>query len=324
MRHNTTAPDAVIATSPTPTAIATATAHTAATDVVTEPFAAAAAHTAATAAIAAATPTAHTAAATRVTKTVTSTASTTSTTKKIATTLSSIFFILILWQIMSMKINSVLVLPSPLQILKCMPTLIKNTGFWENFFATFIRVIISFLISLLLGFLLGFITAYSTFFQHFFKIPLQIIRIMPVIAIILIALFWFSSDTLPVFVAVLMNLPVITTSVQKGFQTVDDKKNFMAKIYRVSKIKRIFNIDFENCLPFIASSMETTFGLSWKVVVAGEVLSLPSKSIGKILSTEQINLETAKVLTVTLLLITLSYITQKIFKGILTKICRTS
>ena len=95
----------------------------------------------------------------------------------------------------------------------------------------------------------------------------------------------------------------------------------MAKIYRVNKIKRIINIDMENCLPFIVSSMETTFGLCWKVVVAGEVLCLPSQSIGKILSTEQINLETTKVLTVTILLITLSFITQKIFQGIIKKIC---
>ena len=104
---------------------------------------------------------------------------------------------------------------------------------------------------------------------------------------------------------------------------MDDKTKFMAKIYRVNKIKRIINIDIENCLPFIASSMETTFGLLWKVVVAGEVLCLPSKSIGKILSTEQINLETTKVLTVTIFLIALSYVTQKIFQGIIKKICRT-
>ena len=242
---------------------------------------------------------------------------------KIIAYLCSILFILGLWQFLAIRINSVLVLPSPVQILKNFPSIITNLEFWKSFLATFIRVMISFLISLFLGILLGFITACSSFFKNFFTIPLQIIRITPVITIILIALFWFNSSILPVFVAVLMNLPVITTSVQKGFQSVDDKTKFMAKIYRVNKIKRIINIDIENCLPFIASSMETTFGLSWKVVVAGEVLCLPSKSIGKILSTEQINLETTKVLTVTIFVIALSYVTKKIFQGIIKKICRT-
>lgn len=242
---------------------------------------------------------------------------------KIIAYLCSILFILGLWQFLAIRINSVLVLPSPLQILKSFPSIITNLEFWKSFLATFIRVMISFLISLFLGILLGFITACSSFFKNFFTIPLQIIRITPVITIILIALFWFNSSILPVFVAVLMSLPIITTSVQKGFKSVDDKTKFMAKIYRVNKIKRIINIDIENCLPFIASSMETTFGLSWKVVVAGEVLCLPSKSIGKILSTEQINLETTKVLTITIFLIALSYVTQKIFQGIIKKICRT-
>ena len=240
---------------------------------------------------------------------------------KITVYLCSVLFLLILWQLLAIKINSVLVLPSPLQIFKKLPSVIKNPEFWKSFAATFGRVIISFIISMIMGIISGILTAYSTFFKNFFKIPLQIIRITPVVAIILIALFWLNSNILPVFVAVLMNLPVITTSIQKGLITSDSKNNFMAKIYRVNKIKRIINIDMENCLPFIVSSMETAFGLCWKVVVAGEVLCLPSQSIGKILSTEQINLETTKVLTVTILLITLSFITQKIFQVIIKKIC---
>ena len=241
---------------------------------------------------------------------------------KVIAYLSSIIFLLILWQIMAIKINSVLVLPLPMQILKHLPSVIINPEFLKSFLATFCRVMLSFIISVTIGTILGALGAYFKFFNNFMRIPLQIIRITPVVAIILVALFWFNSNFLPVFVAVLMNLPIITTSVQKGLNTVNNKIDFMARIYRVSKIKRIINIDIENCLPFLVSSMETTFGLCWKVVVAGEVLCLPSKSIGKILSTEQINLETTKVLTVTILLITMSFITQKIFQGIVRKICK--
>lgn len=241
---------------------------------------------------------------------------------KVIAYLSSIIFLLILWQIMAIKINSVLVLPLPMQILKHLPSVIISPEFLKSFLATFCRVMLSFIISVTIGTILGALEAYFKFFNNFMRIPLQIIRITPVVAIILVALFWFNSNFLPVFVAVLMNLPIITTSVQKGLNTVNNKIDFMARIYRVSKIKRIINIDIENCLPFLVSSMETTFGLCWKVVVAGEVLCLPSKSIGKILSTEQINLETTKVLTVTILLITMSFITQKIFQGIVRKICK--
>ena len=241
---------------------------------------------------------------------------------KVIAYLSSIIFLLILWQIMAIKINSVLVLPLPMQILKHLPSVIISPEFLKSFLATFCRVMLSFIISVTIGTILGALGAYFKFFNNFMRIPLQIIRITPVVAIILVALFWFNSNFLPVFVAVLMNLPIITTSVQKGLNTVNNKIDFMARIYRVSKIKRIINIDIENCLPFLVSSMETTFGLCWKVVVAGEVLCLPSESIGKILSTEQINLETTKVLTVTILLITMSFITQKIFQGIVRKICK--
>ena len=139
---------------------------------------------------------------------------------KIIAYLCSILFILGLWQFLAIRINSVLVLPSPVQILKNFPSIITNLEFWKSFLATFIRVMISFLISLFLGILLGFITACSSFFKNFFTIPLQIIRITPVITIILIAIFWFNSSILPVFVAVLMILCSVFSLITPKVQTV--------------------------------------------------------------------------------------------------------
>ena len=59
---------------------------------------------------------------------------------------------------------------------------------------------------------------------------------------------------------------------------------------------------------------ESAFGICWKVVAAGEVLSLPRNAAGTMMQRSQVHLETAEVLAVTTILIITSLLTQKIFR----------
>ena len=68
------------------------------------------------------------------------------------------------------------------------------------------------MISLTAGFFLGLLAADSKAFAAFIEFPLGLVRATPIIAVILPALFWFTSDIVPVFVAVLMCLPIVITA----------------------------------------------------------------------------------------------------------------
>ena len=52
--------------------------------------------------------------------------------------------------------------------------------------------------------------------------------------------------------------------------------------------------------------------MSWKVVAAGEVLSVPRLGAGALLRQAQVHLETADVLAVTSMLVFVSWLIQKI------------
>lgn len=231
--------------------------------------------------------------------------------------------ILFLWQILSLKINSDLILPKPSEVLKTIPALFFQKEFRLDFLFTFFRVIFAFFVSCVLGFFLGFVCAKSVFFKCFFEFPLQIIRTTPVIALILLALFWFDSFFLPIFAAILTSLPIVATCVQKGFSATSEKEKFMAKVFKIPKIKRFFRVDFPTCLPFFANSMDSVFGLCWKVAVAAEVMCLPKFAVGKTMINAQINLEISKVLAISLLLTFVSFIFQTILKKIF-KLCKIS
>ena len=61
------------------------------------------------------------------------------------------------------------------------------------------------------------------------------------------------------------------------------------------------------------NGMVSTFGLTWKVVAAGEVLSLPKYAAGTLLQRGQVHLETSSVIAVTIVLVTVSFIIERLF-----------
>lgn len=225
---------------------------------------------------------------------------------------SSVFLILIIWVIAAKKTSSSLILPYPAQVIKVMGSLLKSPDFWSNFLLTFYRCIVSFFISLLLGILIGVSCALSSFCKRLFELPIAIIRATPVAAVILIVLFWFKSTNVPIIVSILMTLPIIITSVINGVSQADKKLLDMAQCFSLSKKDCFRYIKLPSAIPFILNAAVSAFGLTWKVVVAGEVLSLPLRAAGTLLQRYQVHLESAYVLATAIILVAFSYILQEL------------
>ena len=227
------------------------------------------------------------------------------------------FFLLLIWYLLSALINAPLILPYPHSVIKRLFQLSSTLVFWKAFCFTFLRVVISFCISLITGFLLGLLAADKPAFKAFLAFPLELIRATPLIALILPALFWFTSGTVPVFVAVLMCLPVMITASYNGFEhnAENIEKLFKANTREFTGIKAFRYIRLPAALPSLLSGAESSFGLAWKVVAAGEVLSIPRYSAGSLMQKAQVHLESADVLAITLMLVLISYICQKIIEN---------
>ena len=231
------------------------------------------------------------------------------------------FFFLLVWYAVSAIIAAPLILPYPHQVIIRLFELAGTAVFWKAFAFTFVRVILSFLISLICGFFSGLIAADSKSFSAFIDFPLELIRATPVIALILPALFWFTSGVVPVFVSVLMCLPIVTTASKKGFEKTPEKseKLYMAASRGFTGFKAFWYIRLPSAAPALISGAQSAFGLSWKVVAAGEVLSIPRNSAGSLMQQAQVHLETSDVLAITLALVLVSWLCESAFSKISSK-----
>ncbi|MDY5123098.1 MAG: ABC transporter permease subunit [Treponema sp.] len=231
--------------------------------------------------------------------------------KKTVSYLISLAVILLLWSLIALAVNSELVFPSPELVFFRFCRLLSEKVFWSYFFYTFFRILFSFLFTVITGSLIGFLCGFSEFAEDFFQLPIQILRTTPVIAIILIVIFWFESDFIPVFICSLMTLPVMITSVTTGFKQTDKGIEDLAFVCGLKKYQYYLYIKFPLCFPYFINGALQTFGLSWKVVLAAEVLCLPKKSIGNLLQKAQMNLETADLFAITIFVVAVSFILEK-------------
>lgn len=200
------------------------------------------------------------------------------------------------WNLASGVIASSLILPPPGEVVSALWRLISSAPFWRAVLGTFGRVAGAFALSILAGALTGAASGLSSGIRDFLAPLLTTIRATPVLALILVAMFWLPSAGVPVFTAFLMAYPVMHTSVYSGIAETDRELLEMASVFKVPARVRFFKLRLPSAETHFLAGAKNALGMCWKVVVAGEVLSQPARALGTGLQDSRLSLDTAGVL----------------------------
>ncbi|MFA7565709.1 MAG: ATP-binding cassette domain-containing protein [Alkalispirochaeta sp.] len=139
-----------------------------------------------------------------------------------------------------------------------------------------------------------------------------IVRAVPFISVILLSVIWFSSGTVPVFVAVLMVFPLLYQGGYTGVRSVDTRLEEMTRLFQCGALRRVRHLWLPGAMPTILGSLRASGGIAWKVTVAAEVLSVPRSGIGTGMGEARLFLETELVLAWTVVLILLASVTDRV------------
>lgn len=237
-------------------------------------------------------------------------------TKKHYLSLASIAFMLLTWKLASLLFGSDIILPPPEKTFLTTLGLFGDSDFLAIIGSTVLRGVIGFFISLILGLGLGIIAGINPGFQTFMQPIVISLRTIPVIALILLALIWLGSDSVPVFIALLTMFPFIYTNVTDGIKSVDPDLVEMASFYRVGKNRIIRELYIPAILPFIFSGASNAIGIGWRAIITGEVLSQPEYGIGTFMQSAQTFLNVDAVIAWTLVAVLISYAFEKLIRSI--------
>ncbi len=226
-------------------------------------------------------------------------------------------FWILIWYLAALQVGKELLLPSPFLVLKRLFEIMGSGEFYITTAYSLIRVMGGVISASVLGILISILT-------HFFKIiaalvrpVITVIKATPVASFIILALVWLDRGNLPVFISLLMVLPVIWTNLTTGLGQIDIKLLELARVYKIGVFQKIKGIYIPSVMPYFSSAIKTSLGLAWKAGIAAEVLAVPMRSIGKELFNSKTYFETSDLFAWTVVVIILSLIIEFIFEALL-------
>lgn len=212
------------------------------------------------------------------------------------------------WQAASIYLGSALILPGPGTTFREVYHLLRKADTWRHLGATVARGLLGFVISYLAALVLGFASGLRRDLSAFFRPLVTLTRSMPTIAVILLALIWFRTDAVPVFVTFLVVFPLAAENVTHGVLSVDRQLLQMAHLYGVRKYRLVKDLYLPAMAPHLVAAAAAGLGLAWKATVAAEVLSYPHWSVGSQLDTARVQLETTEMFAWTVLVVALGFL----------------
>lgn len=224
---------------------------------------------------------------------------------------------LIIWFVISSVLNKEILVPSPISTLNALAKLCLDKQFYFSVLYSLLRIIAGYLFGVVFGFLSGILSNKFSIFKAVTTPVLQLIKSVPVASFIILALVWFKSDILPIFISFLMVMPMVWSSVETGLTNIDKKYIELAQVYKLGAAKTFFQIKLPFILPNLIATSLTALGFAWKSGIAAEVICRPDNSLGNMLQESKIYIETPNVFALTFVVAILSLSLELFIKRIL-------
>ena len=208
--------------------------------------------------------------------------------KKVIEICSNIFYpmlalaiVLAVWAICAKAYGNPLVLPAPDVTLREFFKMFGEKVFWVSIGWSILRTLICFALSFILAILFATLGNLFNPLHKTLSPIITILRAAPTVAIILILYAFTANNNLAIVVGFLIAFPIMYSAFYSGINNVDRDLLEMAKVYKVKPIDKIFSIYLPSITPTLFDNSKSTLSLTFKVVVAAEILTSIPKSIGE-------------------------------------------
>lgn len=231
-----------------------------------------------------------------------------------------IYFIVIvlsIWQLSSMLIDNVFILPAPYSVLMVMIDLLKTPIFFVSILTTLFRALVSIIISFIVAAVLSLISLKHQYVSNFIEKVVLILRSIPNVTYVILLLFWVSREITVFIVSFLLLFPIIYQNLLESLKEIDNKWKDVLKVYPQSLSTTYKRVYFPLMKPAISSSLVSASSLAFKVGVMAEILGQVHTGVGRQIQLAKLNVDLTSVLAWTIWLVLCVFIFDWIIKRIL-------
>lgn len=231
--------------------------------------------------------------------------------------LPALVFWVLMWQLAAWAMGNPLLLPGPVQVAKCLASMLLESSFWQITLTSIGRILLGVSCGVALGVVLAVMSAASPLLHGLLAPAMTAMQATPVASFTILVLIWLDRDYVPVLICAMMAMPVIWNSVTGGIRVTDRQLLEIARVFRLSPMTKLRRIWIPSVLPFFRSACVSALGLGWKAGIAAEVLTVPKASIGRMISESKLYLLTEELFAWTVAVVVLSLLLKKLMLRLL-------
>lgn len=214
-----------------------------------------------------------------------------------------------LWAISAAAVGKEIIVPSLGATFSELGALLKTSSFYKAVGYTLLRSLASFGLAAVIALILSVLSLIEPV-RRLLSPLIKIIRAVPTMSVILLTVVWMKPSTSPIFIAFLINFPVMYSGFYSAISSVDKNLSEMSKVYGVSKKDAVFSLYLPSVAPSAFDCMQSSISLTVKIIISAEVIAQTKNSMGVMMQISRAYLDTAQLLAWTLAAVILSYLLE--------------
>lgn len=245
--------------------------------------------------------------------------------KTVLTAIISVSIFLLAWYLITRYTKLGKLMPGPFIVMyEFLYTLVKPIGKYSiigHIGWSLSRVLIAYLFAAVYGITLGILMGLNKYIKAVFDPIYQIIRPVPPIAWIPLAILWFGlGEMTKYFLIFLASFNTITLNAYQGAINVNRTLIGASKMLGANKIQTLFTVVLPSSIPVIFAGLQVAVSVSWATVVAAEMVR-SSEGAGWIIINGQETNNTVQILVGIVAIGIVGYILAVIMRKVEDKLC---
>jgi NitT/TauT family transport system permease protein len=203
---------------------------------------------------------------------------------------------LAIWTLASRQLGNAVLLPSPLSVFETYGELITDGSLAIDVRASLVRVIAGFLIAASIAVPLALVLAYSRILRGLVMPLIALIRPIPPIAWIPLAILWMGLGDPPSYfiTSIAAFFPIFLNAFAGGTSLQQEHVN-AARSLGAGPVALLTKVMLPSALPMIVTGLRIGLGQAWMAVVTAELIAAQS-GLGYMIQVSRLALETPRVL----------------------------
>ncbi|MBK0421417.1 ABC transporter permease subunit [Leucobacter sp. CSA2] len=231
--------------------------------------------------------------------------------RRLRTAASAVLWLLI-WELADRLIHNGLLLAGPVRTLQALATQVVRPEFWGIVGSSLGRIAAGFFAAVIGGAILAAIAHRQLWFQDLIAPLVAVVKSIPVVSFIVMLLIWFGGQAFTSWLAFLIVIPLVYTSMLAGLDAIPRGQLERARVFRVPALRQFWYLARPAFLPFLTSACKVGVGMSWRAGIMAEVFATTAGSIGKEMFTAKTFLDTPTLFAWTVVVMLLSVLFERL------------